>query len=73
MIRTDRQLAWWITYLKRKWREENQIFWTIQINTDHWSALWLSVGLRKSLNTHRQISRKYRFASSMLTPIYLAG
>lgn len=60
IIETDRQLAWWITRCRRRWHEDDQVFWTVQINTGHWSALWLSEQMLKSLNCHRQISGKYR-------------
>ena len=58
-IKTDRQLAWWITRCRRKWREDGQLIWTVQVNTGHWSALWLSEDLLRSLRSYRQISAKY--------------
>jgi hypothetical protein len=60
MIETDRQLAWWITRCRRRWGEDGQVFWTVQVNTTHWSALWLSKTMLESLRAHRQISKRYR-------------
>lgn len=59
LITTDRQLAWWITHMRRKWREDDQLIWQVQVNTGHWSSLWLSQDMLRSLQTHRQISHKY--------------
>jgi len=58
-ITTDQQLAWWLTRCRNKWRETS-CYWTIQVNTSHWSALWVSDRLLESLRTDgRQISRRY--------------
>jgi len=59
-IETDRQLAWWITRLRKLWKEEYQTFWTIQVNTEHWSSLWLSKEMLEGLRAPRQISKRYR-------------
>jgi len=58
-ITTYRQLTWWVTHLRRKWQESNLI-WRIQVNTSHWSSLWLSEQLVESLRGDgRQISERY--------------
>jgi len=59
MITTDRQLAWRCTHLRRRWAESGKI-WRIQINSAHWSSLWLSEKMIKSLwGDGRQISGRY--------------
>jgi|GEM_PF-6873284 len=59
LIDNDRQLAWRCTHLRRKW-QENSVIWRIQINSAHWSSLWLSEQLIKSLRGDgRRISERY--------------
>lgn len=60
-IKTDRQLAWWLTRLRRRWYADDQYVWCIQVNTGHWSSLRLSDKMVRSLRGDgRQISSKYR-------------
>ena len=60
IIKSDHQLAWWITRSRRKWHEDGQSIWTVQVNSGHWSSLWLSEEMLESLRSYRQISAKYR-------------
>lgn len=60
-ITSDRQLAWWIGHLRRKWKEEDRRWSTFGLQSD-WGSLWLSLEMHQSLPSYdfRQISQQYK-------------